>query len=176
MRDVILHTLNINRLDSKHASGCPGTSLRHALLLDMSGPGFSVSELVQALDNSTKLVIKLSEAPSELQNVIRVTYFAVGILKSWKRHIEQHQNDIHKDDYDQLVRTTSAYDSVIQNLNNFANRHGKLQTGNLGSRFKWVFSEHFWRERASLEESLTVVERQMHTVMQTLNWYVRSLA
>jgi len=142
----------------------------------MIAPGFSINDIIQAIDKSAKLMVLLKEAPTDLQNVIKGIEFGRAVLNSWRRKLEENQEDIHKDDLDLLVHIKADYDSIIQELEAFTKKHRRLLSGGLGARFRWVTSEHFRNEGAGLETRLRDVEGRVHTVLHTLNWYVTTLA
>ena len=136
----------------------------------MCTPGFSLTDLIQAIDTTTRIILQLKEAPDALQSVIKGIEFGRAILKSWERQLEHHPEDIHEDHLGLLARVKADYDAIINQLEAFVKKHRKLENGSLGARFKWVITDHFLNERAGLENALQNVETRIHTVLQTLSW------
>ena len=136
----------------------------------MCTPGFSLSDLIQAVDTTALIIVQLKEAPNALQSVIKGIEFGRAVLKSWKRQLEHHPENIHKDDLDLLNRVKTDYDAIIKKLEVFVKKHRKLESGGLGARFKWVITDHFLNKRAGLENDLQNVEARIRTVLQMLSW------
>ena len=136
----------------------------------MGTPGFSLSDLIQAVDTTALIILQLKEAPNALQSVIKSIEFGRAVLKSWKRQLEDHPENIHEDDRDLLVGVKADYDAIINQLEAFVRRHRKLENGSLGARFKWVITDHFLNERCGLENDLRNVEARVRTVLQMLSW------
>ena len=136
----------------------------------MCTPGFSLTDVIQAVDTTALIIVLLKEAPIALQSVIKGIEFSRAVLKSWKRQLEHHPENIHEDDLDLLVGVKADYDTIIKQLEAFVKKHRKLENGGLGARFKWVITDHFLNERAGLENDLQIVEARIRTVLQMLSW------
>lgn len=136
----------------------------------MCTPGFSLSDLIQAVDTTALIIVQLKEAPNALQSVIKGIEFGRAVLKSWKRQLEHHPENIHEDDLDLLIGVKADYDAIINQLEAFVKKHRKLGNGGLGARFRWVITDHFLNERAGLENDLQSVEARIRTVLQMLSW------
>ena len=136
----------------------------------MGTPGFSLTDIIQAVDTTALIIVQLKEAPNALQSVIKGIEFGRAVLKSWKRQLEHHPENIHEDDLGLLVGVKADYDTIIHQLEAFVKKHRKLENGSLGARFKWVITEHFLKERAGLENDLRNVEARIRTVLQMLSW------
>jgi len=135
----------------------------------MVTPGFSLTDIIQAVDTTATIIVQLKEAPNTFQSVIKGIEFGRAVLNSWKRQLE-HPENIHEDDLGLLVRVKADYDAIINQLEAFVKKHRKLENGGLGARCIWVINDHFLKERAGLENDLQNAETRIRTVLQMLSW------
>ncbi len=131
----------------------------------MITPGLQISEIVSVIDKSIKLVIKLKEAPNEIERILNGIDHATSVLEEWEDLLEEFGDEIPPAQRKRLKNTTEQYENVLTQLKNFKEKHGRLVDGRATGRLYWVVSEHFRNDRAFLENELGTMEARMSTAI-----------